>query len=125
MQSLTIERTGNFTVKTLGDVHCGTPTPSGYLRINYDFICKMNPDSLDERGFLFDQIGIDKFLNTIKSTPLSCERLCMDISRKLYAKIKRENPKADLSQIKLTLSPEPHAAKVIFDWSDGEADVIH
>lgn len=71
---------------------------------------------LDKRGFLFDQINVDNFFQSIKSSELSCEELTMDCLNQLIKLIKRENPLCLIDQISLTLAPDPFCASMTYTW---------
>ncbi len=108
--SLTLERSGTFTIHTYGNNHCGTLSN---LKINYKLICECE-SKLDTRGFLFDQLRIDTFLKSITSTSNSCESLTIDSLIDLLAMIQVENPNCIIKKASLTLSPEPFAASMTY-----------
>lgn len=110
---LTIKRSGQFLVRTIGANHCGT---NNLLTMKYTLIAKCKADSLDERGFLFDQLKIDSFLKSQVETPLSCEQYAIHLSRQLFKQIRAENPKCMPELLSLTLSPAPYQAELIFEW---------
>jgi hypothetical protein len=109
---LTMNRNGDFQVRATGDRHCGVLED---LNVKYAMICECDA-KLDERGFLFDQINVDNFFKSIRRTELSCEDLCMDCVRKLLVLIKEENPKCVIRKMSLTLSPQPFAASMTFEY---------
>lgn len=109
-----LQRAGEFSVMTRGDNHCGTK-PN--LKVRYEVKCTCGENSLDSRGFLFDQMKIDKFFQEQRVTELSCEQFCMQVSRKLYKQIKSENGACDILKFEATLSPEPFAASITFEYA--------
>ena len=110
---LTIKRAGEFSVKTYGLTHCGTKTP---LKVKYAFTAKCAANMLDSRGFLFDQTKVDLFMQAQTSTALSCEQFAITLSRDLFKQITRENVNCLPDYLALTLSPEPFAAELTFEW---------
>jgi hypothetical protein len=113
--TLTITRAGSFRIKSLGDNHCGALPSGDMLTIKYEFVCVCDT-SLDSRGFLFDQVEIDKYFRGRKWTSLSCEHLCMSIANRLIKRILKENPKCRIKRGSLTLSPEPFAASMKYGF---------
>jgi hypothetical protein len=113
--SLTIERAGQFRIATFGPNHCGTLP---YLTVKYRMVCQCAA-KLDARGFLFDQVEVDRFFQRIERTDKSCEKLTMDSLTNLIAMIRKENPDCVINRMALTLSPEPFAASMteVFDAS--------
>lgn len=114
--TLTIRRSGEFSVITFGLTHCGTKSP---LRVKYEFTARTNAVNLDARGFLFDQTRVDAFMQAQTQTNLSCEQFAIQLSRELFKQIMRENIKCNLEFLSLTLSPEPFAANLTFEWIRG------
>ena len=108
-----MRRKGDFTVTTYGDNHCGTTEK---LNIKYELIVECSV-SLDERGFLFDQINVDKFFKQIRMTKLSCEHFSIQCARKLWRLIKNENRSCQIQDMKLLLSPAPFAASMEFCYN--------
>lgn len=115
LASFTLKRTGRFSVKTTGVHHCGT---SDLLGITYRLEVRCTADSLDSRGFLFDQTKIDVFFSAQKVTGLSCEQYTVFCGRELYKLIRRENPNCKIELFSLTLSPAPHMAELTFCYGD-------
>jgi hypothetical protein len=112
-KTFTMNRRGEFRIETFGDSHCGTLKDLG---VQYEAKIQCTT-KLDGRGFLFDQINIDNFFQTIKRTSLSCERLCEDCANKLAALIQKDNPQCEVLSLELTLSPQPYAASMTLAWS--------
>lgn len=111
-RTLTLNRQGEFKILTLGDSHCGTMT-NQQLPVKYTVKCVCETD-LDDRGFLFEQVGVDDFFKKIKWTRMSCEKLTMACCKKLVTLIRKDNPKCRVRSIELTLSPFPHAAGMTY-----------
>jgi hypothetical protein len=84
---LTMNRQGEFQVFTTGDSHCGILT-NQLLPVKYHMICECE-NILDPRGFLFEQVNIDKFFKGMKRTTLSCEKLTISCTKKLVTLIRR------------------------------------
>jgi hypothetical protein len=113
MKHLTLQRNGTFHVVATGLNHCGI---TGDMDVQYALKCVCDTKSLDSRGFLVDQLSIDACLQAITTTNLSCEALTIDIARKLYKAILRENPKCMIMVMELTLSPSPFLASMTFTY---------
>lgn len=110
METLTLERTGEFTIRTRGDHHCGTlPT----LKVKYKMTC-VCAKRLDVRGFLFDQLKVDEYFQKRLATSLSCEQLTILSMEDIVAAIQAENPRCEILESSLTLSPEPFMASMTF-----------
>lgn len=111
--TMTIRRSGQITVDTMaGTPHCGTKDK---LDIMYEVECRCTSDSIDTNGFLFDQINIDKYFQTIEAVSISCERLTLKTARDLLKMVKAENPHCTILQLKVTLSPEPFMASITLE----------
>lgn len=115
LASFTLKRTGKFSVKTHGNNHCGT---SDVLQISYNLEVRCTADSLDHRGFLFDQTKADQWFAAQKFTALSCEQYTVYCGREIYKLIRKENPNCRIEMFSLTLSPAPHAAELTFCYGD-------
>ena len=111
-KTLTLDRSGEFSILTTGDSHCGTFT-NQHLTVKYHVVCCCE-NILDNRGFLFEQVGVDTFFKNMKRTTLSCERLTISCCRKLVSLIRKDNPVCRIRSIKLTLSPFPPAASMTY-----------
>ena len=109
---LTMNRQGEFTIYTYGDSHCGTMT-NQFLPVKYHMVCECET-TLDPRGFLFEQVGVDKFFQNLKKTKLSCEKLTISCCKQLVSLIKKDNPICKVRSIKLTLSPSPFMASMTY-----------
>ena len=109
---LIMNRQGDFKILTTGDSHCGTLT-NEHLPVKYQLICECE-NILDNRGFLFEQVSVDKFFKNMKRTTLSCEKLTISCCKKLVTLIRRDNPICRIRSIKLTLSPYPYQASMTY-----------
>src|SRR5678810_918919 len=110
----TLVRRGDFRVLTLGPNHCGT-VPD--LAVKYTLQVSCQPDSLDNRGFLFNQVMVKEFFQGLRQTALSCEQLTLWCGRQLFKKIIRENRGCKIKRFMLTLSPAPYEAELTFEWA--------
>jgi hypothetical protein len=117
-KTLTMNRQGEFKIHTIGDSHCGTFTDQD-LPVKYHMICVCETTT-DERGFLFEQVGVDQFFQSIKWTKMSCERLTMSCAEKILTLIHKDNPKCKVRSIELTLSPFPYAASMTYSAKPAE-----
>lgn len=112
IHTLTLNRQGEFKILTVGEAHCGTLT-NQQLPVKYHLICECEK-SLDPRGFLFEQVGIDQFFQNLTRTRLSCEKLTMKCVKSLITLIRKDNPVVVVRSIRLTLSPFPYAASLTY-----------
>lgn len=110
----TLNRTGAFLISTFGDTHCGTVEN---LQVYYDFKTTVSADSIDARGFLFDQMNVKRFFDSLKSTSLSCELLTLSCARQLLKLIRTENTELKVFNMSLTLRPAPFEAGMTFEWT--------
>lgn len=110
IQTLVLNREGEFKIKTTGNKHCGT-SDSQWMK--YHLWCECDV-KLDSRGFLFEQLNVDKFFQKMQRTTLSCERLTMSCCKKLAAMIRKENPVCKIRGMRLTLSPFPYKASMTY-----------
>jgi hypothetical protein len=113
MKLLTMDRSGEFWVQTYGRNHCGLDKD---LQVRYRMLCECST-KLDARGFLFDQINVDAYFQSIKRSSLSCERLTMRSVKELVKAIKQENPVCCIHRMELTLSPAPFKASMTYRWA--------
>lgn len=111
LATFTLKRKGDFTISTSGVNHCGT---SDKLKIAYNLEVRCSAESLDARGFLFDQTRVKLWFSTQKHTSLSCEQYTVFCGRELYKLIRKDNPGCHIQRFALTLSPEPHEANLMF-----------
>lgn len=106
--TMTINRSGQFHIETFGQNHCGT---SDQFDVRYH-INVVASQQLDQRGFLFDQLNIQSFFDSIEKTELSCEQLTQACLTQLVSHILVENPTCQIYRMTLTLSPAPYAASM-------------
>lgn len=111
-KTLTMNRQGEFKIRTIGDKHCGTFTNQD-MWVKYHMICICD-NVLDPRGFLFEQVNVDKFFQNMKRTTLSCEKLTISCCKKLVTLIRKDNPVCKIRSIELTLSPFPYQASMTY-----------
>lgn len=112
-----MDREGEFMINATGNSHCGVKED---LIVKYDMQCVCSP-KLDRRGFLFDQINIDNYFQSLKHTNKSCERLVKKCLQDLVNMIREENPLCEIHRLSLTLSPEPHKASMTLTWKSKNA----
>lgn len=115
LASFTLKRVGRFSVTTSGDNHCGT---DNNLKIAYNLEVRCTADSLDARGFLFNQMDVDRWFQKQTSTALSCEQYTIFCGRAIYKLIRKDNPVCRIEVFRLTLSPAPHAAELTFSYGE-------
>lgn len=112
-RTLTLRREGEFTIKTVpGTPHCGV---GEWIDVRYRFVVLCEP-SLDDRGFLFDQLSVQAYFDKKKECRSSCEKVAMRSLRDLLSLIRRENPKCRIIRASLVLTPYPFQAEVQVDW---------
>lgn len=107
-----MDREGEFRIRAEGPNHCGVDTN---LLIKYQMKC-LCTSKLDKRGFLFDQINVDRYFQSIKRSKRSCEKLTQMCLNDLRKMIMEENPVCEILKMELTLSPAPHKASMTFTW---------
>jgi len=113
-RTLEMVRSGEFPIRTYGNSHCGTASA---FKIRYHLKCVCSP-KLDHRGFLFDQLNIQSYFESIQRTHLSCERLTEVCLQQLLEHILVENPSCQIYSMQLTLSPEPYLASMTSTLED-------
>jgi hypothetical protein len=121
MKTLTLNREGHFTIMASGPNHCGSRPDGSYVTINYHLLVECEA-SLDSRGFLFDQLSVRDYFDSLKTTSLSCEKLVMRCARDIVRMILGENPDCELRSVHLSLKPEPYEASVSYFIRDKELD---
>lgn len=109
--TLTISRRGEFRVDVMGGDHCGRR--GGVFRYMVRVECE--GDSLDHRGFLFDQLVIRDFFARGVVSDLSCELLVEECGQLLLDAIGRDNPGCRVRRMWLTLAPDEHA-EITLEW---------
>jgi hypothetical protein len=107
----TLTRKGEFTLRTHGQYHCGTLP---VMKCRYTFVVQCT--GLDQRGFLFDQTGVQRFFDGVKTSSLSCERFTQASLDHLVRRALAENDRLQIQSANLTLSPEPFLAELTSAW---------
>jgi hypothetical protein len=115
-KTLKMDRSGEFRLYAYGPNHCGVDQD---ITVKYRMVCLCSP-KLDSRGFLFDQVNVDKFFQNIKRSKRSCESLTVACVRDLLKEIRKENPRCEILKMELTLAPEPFAASMTYSWEKGK-----
>jgi len=106
-ETIHIKKHGSFSLVAKGDHHCGTEP---ILQAEFTFSVIAEATSTDDsRGFLFDQLRIPAYFDKMKSTTLSCEKLCRRSARALVRMILAENPKLKIKKVELSLGPSASA----------------
>lgn len=106
-ETIHIKKRGSFSLVAKGDHHCGTEP---VLNAEFTFSVIAEATSTDDkRGFLFDQLRIPAYFAKMKSTSLSCEKLCRRSARALVRMILAENPKLKIKSVELSLGPSDSA----------------
>lgn len=113
-KTLEMDRSGEFDIKTYGNNHCGTDDA---FKIRYHLKCLCS-SKLDQRGFLFDQLNIQQFFESIQKTSLSCEQLTEVCLEQLLEHIMVENPGCQIFRMELALSPAPYMASMVHAWEN-------
>ncbi len=113
-----LERSGQFHIHTTGRNHCGTLSE---LDVKYTVEVSCLASELSPKGFMFDQVEVDHYFQGIGTTSLSCERLATKAAHDIRQLIKVENSHLIPIKLKVTLSPEPYAAKVSYCYEDPKA----
>jgi hypothetical protein len=107
---LTLRRRGEFTVRTEGEHHCGVNKVQ-FIRYEVEVVCH---PLLDHRGFLFEQLNVDKFFQAIRKTSLSCEKLTMMCAKQIQELIRDDNIICDVESIQVRLCADPFAADMTY-----------
>lgn len=104
-----LNREGTFHIETVpGTDHCGT-LPSFDVKYHVKAECSA---LLDSRGFLVDQILIDRYFQTIRRVAVSCEKLAQGCLSGVKSVLLRDNPTLIIHGLEVTLSPAPYAARM-------------
>ena len=111
-QLLTMDRSGEFHIKTYGPNHCGI---SNNVAVKYMMNCECAAH-LDSRGFLFEQLNVDSYFQSLRKTKMSCEKLTISCVKDLIKMIRAENHTCHILRMELTLSPAPFAAAMKYTW---------
>lgn len=115
LSRFTLHRAGDFMLHTFGINHCGTKS---HFQVRYDLSVTCTADSLDSRGFLFDQTQVGIWFAQSHTTDLSCEAFTLKCGRELYKLILTQNKDCYITRFTLRLSPEPFAADLTFEYGE-------
>lgn len=74
---------GTMNIEVLGEFHCG-PNNDSPRDFDWEVLVVYPDGTLDEHGFLLDNLVFEDFFNGIKRTSLSCELLIEDCCRELW-----------------------------------------
>jgi len=104
-----LNREGIFHITTVkGTSHCGT-LPDFDVKYHVKAECSAK---LDARGFLVDQMLIDKYFQTIKRVAVSCEQLAQGALAGVKSVLLNDNPSLVIHGLEVSLSPAPFGAKM-------------
>lgn len=126
LQFLTLVRAGRVSWGVSGPYHCGPKSllregPLGpTLDLEYRVVLECGL-TLDDRGFLFDQIDVNAWMQAqaCRDTELSCERRAIEVGARLVAEIQRHAPTCALRRLTLELWPAPGIAGMVAVWAAG------
>lgn len=109
----TMIRRGSFIHRAAGPHHCGTKRR---FTINYKVEVRCDGESLDERGFLFDQLNVARLFLRMgeEYSELSCEEMARALTKALVSQCETENPQVLIHYASVTLSPEPFEASITY-----------
>ncbi len=113
---LTLTRTGKFGFITVGHKHCGMAPVGTRQECDYRVTVKCDPDSLDDRDYMFEQLIVQAYFDRIKRVRSSCEHLVMRIASELEDVILEENPDLDIYWIEVEVKAAPYAASMTFKY---------
>lgn len=115
LSRFTLHRAGEFLLNADGPNHCGI---ANRFQVQYDLTVTCTADSLDSRGFLFDQVAVATYFSKPQWTDLSCEAFTLKCGRELYKLILTQNKDCHITRFALRLSPEPFAADLTFEYGE-------
>lgn len=117
--TLTLRRSGRFFLRIKkGTNHCGVVRSwEEGINCQYKLFMRCMSTSLDEKGFLVEQLGIHEYFRNLPRTDKSCENLCISCARGIYRKVMRENPDCKILEIRLEIAPGDGNASMEFHWS--------
>lgn len=126
--TLTLRRSGDFDLRVRGNNHCGVVPPGepAIVPCTYSLVMRCRANSLDDQGFLVEQLGIHAFFQALPRTGLSCEKLTVRCARLIYRKVMRANGNCKIISIELTIAPKSRnpnggAASMTFEWHANDA----
>ena len=107
-----MERTGHVVWPVFGENHCGTVQHlrGGSIPIKWWVQLTCAPQSLDEHGFLVDNMAAEHLMSELAktATDLSCERLVCFCVERFVERINRTEPGCRIIELSMSLSPEPY-----------------
>jgi hypothetical protein len=115
VEKVVLKRSGKFKMQAHGHNHCGVDTE---LDMVYYFTADCTRGSLDARGFLLDQITVRRYFDKVRSSSLSCEKLCIKCCQDLVRLGVKENPGIYFNFVELRLGPSEEASMTYY--CDGE-----
>lgn len=118
--ALTLRRGGEFEFTTSGPNHCSTEER---IRLEYlvEAECAIN---LDSRGFLFDQLKVGAYFDSIKHVNVSCEELAMQAARDVWEIIMNDHSGCKIYDFKLSLRSKGWTAAFVTFHFNEERDTI-
>lgn len=123
-REFTITRRGELTFTVHGAMHCGSrdftkpvtvADRAGHiLTARWTIEASATADSLDSRGFLFDQTELDKLVHRVATRDSydSCERLTKALADAFCHAVAKENEACVLQTVRVTLSPQPYLSDI-------------
>lgn len=123
--SINIVRRGDLSFTVHGPTHCGSNaftvpvtigghTKAHMLSAHWAINATATPDSLDARGFLFDQAALDGLVHrtALAESYVSCEKLAHALADAFCRGVARENGACTLTRVVVTLSPTPYLSDI-------------
>jgi hypothetical protein len=114
VESYTVTRSGVLELPVTGAWHCGPKSsvkPDGTVTVRFNLRVTCDP-GLDERGFLFDQHAVTRWLTDAVDGPtdMSCELLARELGLVFVRHVHETSPGTRIRYLYLELSPDPFAA---------------
>lgn len=108
MKRFEIVRGGFLNFKVWGPNHCGMENylEGGHISMKYR-VCLAATGSLDEKGFLIDNMFISNWMRqaAVQGSDLSCELLLEALSQDLRAAMHKAEPSLQILAFSIELSP--------------------
>jgi len=123
-RQFTITRRGDLTFTVHGATHCGSqdftrPVKVGdreghVLSARWTIEATASADSLDGRGFLFDQAALDHLVHRVATRDSfdSCELLAAALAGSFCRAVAKENGACVLGTVRVTISPSPYLSDI-------------
>lgn len=121
LSTMTIVRKGEVLASVeVGSNHCGAAGAivvrgdENLIAMKYECEVTCRPVK-DIRGFLFDQVELDKWIQEYFGDTLidvSCEELVERLSEEILEKLRTHSPTCKVKRLCFRLSPAPYAAHV-------------